>query len=122
MTRVVHFELGLPDPDSAIGFYEQVFDWKIEKWSGPQEYWQVTTGDEGTAGINGGLARSHDGQPRTVNTIGVPSVDEYVERVTQAGGGVEMPKAAIPGVGWIAYCTDPQGMLFGIFRDDPEAK
>ncbi len=102
MTRVVHFELNLPDPESATGFYEQVFDWKIEKWSGPQDYWLVTTGDEGTTGINGGLMRSDDGQPRTVNTVNVPSVDEYSERVTTAGGRVMMPKMAIPGVGWMA--------------------
>ena len=54
MDRVVHFELAAEDPERAAEFYRQAFGWVIKKWEGPTEYWLVTTGAEGEAGINGG--------------------------------------------------------------------
>jgi predicted enzyme related to lactoylglutathione lyase len=32
-----------------------------------------------------------------------------------------MPKFAIPGIGWQAYCLDTEGNLFGIHQLDPAA-
>jgi len=28
---------------------------------------------------------------------------------------------AIPGVGWLAYCVDPEGNAFGIMQQDAQA-
>jgi hypothetical protein len=47
-----------------------------------------------------------------VNTIGVESVDEFAAKVEASGGKVVLPKMAIPGVGWQAYCTDTEGNIF----------
>jgi predicted enzyme related to lactoylglutathione lyase len=41
--------------------------------------------------------------------------------VVANGGAVAVPKMAIPGVGWLAYCTDPEGNIFGLMQDDPNA-
>jgi hypothetical protein len=124
MPRVVHFELPAQDPERAAAFYSSVFGWKFQKWDGPMEYWMVITGEEGMPGINGGLMREDPNYPpRTpVNTVDVSSVDEYVAKITQAGGAVAVPKMAIAGVGYLAYCTDTEGVLFGIMQDDPSAK
>jgi hypothetical protein len=119
MNRPIHFELHTSVPDQSLAFFEKVFGWRTKKWEGPMEYWLLSTGDG--AGIDGGLMRSRDGQPRTVNTIEVSSVDEYVSKVSAAGGQVVVPKMAIPGVGYVAYCTDPGGVLFGIMHHDPHA-
>jgi predicted enzyme related to lactoylglutathione lyase len=43
MNRVIHFELGVDNPERAIGFYAQVFGWKVDQWGGPENYWLVTT-------------------------------------------------------------------------------
>ncbi|PWK13183.1 VOC family protein [Tumebacillus permanentifrigoris] len=121
--RVLHFEIHVEDPVKAGEFYKDVFGWKIESWGGGDEpYYLVSTGDENTPGINGGLMKSMDGQTRTVNSILVPDVDEYVAKVVAAGGTVALPKMPIPGVGYLAYLIDPQGVLFGITHMDPEAK
>jgi predicted enzyme related to lactoylglutathione lyase len=34
---------------------------------------------------------------------------------------VAVPKMAIPGVGWLAYCTDTEGNVFGLMQNDPNA-
>ena len=59
---------------------------------------------------------------RVVNTVDVPSVDEFTGKVTKSGGKVVAPKMAIPGMGYVAYCQDTEGNTFGIFQMDEKAK
>ena len=122
MPRVVHFEIEAEKPERAIKFYEEVFGWKVEKWKGPIEYWLITTGKEDEPGIDGGLERRTEAEPSTVNTIDVPSVDEYVKKVESNGGSIVRPKMAIPGVGWFAYFKDPEGNPFGMMERDESAQ
>lgn len=121
MPRVIHFDLVADDPERAAGFYQKVFKWKFEKWEGPFEYWMVTTGSSDEPGIDGGLSRRSETSTGTENTIGVDSVDDYVAKILASGGKVIRPKAAVPGVGWLAYCEDTEGNRFGIMQDDPKA-
>ena len=121
MPRVVHFEINAEKPEQLAKFYEEVFNWKFEKWKGPMDYWLIMTGEDET-GIDGGLARRTEAGAATVNTIGVPSIDEYIEKIKENNGTIIMPKQAIPGVGWTAYFKDPEGNFFGLMEDDPTAK
>lgn len=122
MPRVVHFEINVDDPERAIKFYRDVFEWEIKKWEGPIEYWLITTGPEDQPGIDGGLMRREDPSWATINTIDVPSVDDFLKKITEAGGKVITPKTAVPGVGYMAYCQDTEGNTFGIMQEDPSAK
>jgi predicted enzyme related to lactoylglutathione lyase/ketosteroid isomerase-like protein len=121
LNRVVHFEIGADDPERCAKFFTEVFGWQITKWDGPQPYWLCTTG-QGAAGINGGIMRHQDGKARTINTIEVESIEAAIERVKKAGGDVCVPKMPAPGVGWLAYCTDTEGGIHGVFVPDPAAK
>jgi uncharacterized protein len=127
MPRVVHFEIHAEDPERAIGFYQNLFDWKFQKWEGPMDYWLVTTGDNSQPGINGGLLKrmgAIDGCAviAYVCTIDVEALDAVVEKALSLGGQLALEKQAIPGVGWLAYCKDPEGNIFGMMQDDPQAK
>ncbi len=122
MYRVIHFELRTVEPERAAEFCKKVFGWKITKWAEPQENWLVETSPQDQPGINGDLMRHQDAQPRTVNTVAVPSVDEFAEKVAANGGTVVVPRMPIPGVGYLAYCQDTEGNLFGIHQEDPSAK
>ncbi|MDR3576548.1 MAG: VOC family protein [Anaerolineaceae bacterium] len=120
MSRVIHFEIGVDLPERAVLFYSEVFGWKIEKWQGPMDYWLIKTGQE-QPGIDGAILKREDGNFSTVNTIGVNSVDEYLERIVRMGGTVVAPKMPIPGMGYFAYCLDSEGNKFGIMETDPTA-
>lgn len=85
------------------------------------DYWLITTGKD-EPGIDGGLTKRTEGEANTVNTINVPSIDEYVEKIKENGGTIIMPKQAVPGVGWTAYFKDPEGNSFGLMEEDPIAK
>jgi uncharacterized protein len=124
VSRVVHFEFSADDPARAAAFFETVFGWRLEKWQGPFDYWMVSTAGPGEAeapGIDGGLGPRPQMSRAVVNPISVDDVDAALERVTAAGGVVAMPRTAIPGVGWNAYFTDPEGNLWGVYEDDPAA-
>jgi uncharacterized protein len=122
MPRVVHFEINSDDPERAVKFYQKVFGWKIEKWNGPVDYWLVNTGPKDQPGINGGITKRMNPQASTYNTVDVPSVDEFTKRIVESGGKVVVPRMAVPGVGYMAYCADTEGNVFGIMQEDPEAR
>ena len=122
MPRPIHFDLTVDNPERAMNFYRDIFGWKFEKWSGPMEYWMVTTGDEKEPGINGGLSKRSESAMPNMNTIGVSSVDKFSSMVQDKGGKVLMPKTPIPGIGWFATCQDTEGNIFGIIEEDRTAK
>jgi predicted enzyme related to lactoylglutathione lyase len=121
MPRPVHFEIPADDPEKAIGFYSTVFGWKFSKWDGPMEYWTISTGQAPEPGIDGGLMRRRDPNQPCVNTTGVENIDHTIEVVQSAGGLLVVPKMPIPGIGWLAYCKDPEGYIFGVMQNDPSA-
>jgi len=121
MSRIVHFEIPADDPERAIKFYEKVFDWQIEKWDGPIEYWLIMTGEEDKPGIDGGLARREDPTTGVENTIDVKDLDASLANVKANGGKVIRPRIAVPGVGWMAYIKDTEGNVFGLMESDLEA-
>ena len=118
MARVVHFEVPADDPDAVAKFYSEVFGWKIDKWEGPVDYWLVTTGEEGQAGINGAIMKRDGPQSSITNMIEVTSIDETVEKVTASGGEILAPKMPVPGVGYAAYFRDVEGNVFGLMQPD----
>ena len=121
MPRVVHFEISANNPEAQAHFYRSVFGWEITKWSGPQEYWFIKTGAADTPGIDGALFQPKETFAATVNTIQVESIDEVLDRLTTAGGSVVVEKHSIPGIGFQAYCKDPEGVLFGLHQPDSKA-
>jgi len=136
MNRIVHFEIHSLQPEKAATFYREVFGWDITEWvipgtTVPEEnrYWTVTTGPDAEPGINGGLvvrrtAKPAEGQPVNayVCTIAVASLGESIGRAQKAGGALAVPKMPIPGIGWLAYCKDPDGNIFGLLQEDRNAK
>jgi hypothetical protein len=125
MPRPVHFEFIAEDPERAARFWSEAFGWKVDKWNAEQPYWLVSTDGEGgdEPGIDGGIAdkRVFDLPGHTIVTLSVGSVDDAIARVEAAGGAVVAPKMAIPGVGWLAYCRDTEGTVFGTMEPDDSA-
>lgn len=127
MLRPVHFELYAEDLQRAKKFYETVFGWQFSKWEG-YDYWMIKTGSDSEKGIDGGMlprkgtVGENDPVIGYVNTIDVPNLDEYSEKVKAAGGINVVPKRAIPKMAYLAYFKDTEGNIFGMFESNPEAK
>ena len=121
MSRVVHFEVMADDPARAVEFYQKVFGWEVTKWDGPEDYWLTSTGTDDQPGINGGIMKSQ-GAPMAVNTIDVASVDDMAAKVEASGGKVVVPKTTVPGIGYMVYCLDTEGVMFGLMEMDTSAQ
>ena len=135
MNRVVHFEIHAAEPERAALFYRDVFGWEIKEWlvpgvDIPQEnrYWMVVTGSDDQPGINGGIVvrRGHapiegQGVNGFICTIDVASLEESINKAVKAGASLAIARMPIKGVGWLAYCKDPEGNIFGMMQPDENA-
>jgi predicted enzyme related to lactoylglutathione lyase len=45
-----------------------------------------------------------------------------VKEIQQAGGEILTPKMTVPAVGYMCYCKDTEGNVFGIMQTDLNAK
>lgn len=128
MNRPIHFEIQAENPERAIAFYKSLFGWTFTQWSG-QKYWLIATGDKATPGIDGGLMpRPFPGGPEAaahvnawVCTCDVADVDAMAKKAVDAGGTVVVPKMPVPSVGWLTYCKDTEGNIFGMMQMDASA-
>lgn len=124
MNRVVHFEINADNVERASKFYRAVFSWKIEPWGPPEYgYMHVETGDASSPGIDGGIWKGQGPRPpegarlNAFNcSIEVNNIDAILKQVKSEGGTVIREKAQIPGVGWLAMCTDTEGNTFGVMQ------
>jgi predicted enzyme related to lactoylglutathione lyase len=86
------------------------------------------TGDDADPGINGAIVRRQGERPQSgqavnafVCTVSVDDLDSTLEAATGAGAATALPRMAVPGVGWLAYVTDPEGNILGILEPDQSA-
>ncbi len=121
MPKVIHFEIPAEDPEIIRRFYEGVFGWKITQWKN-QPYWLVEAGAKKEWGINGAIYRKDETRQmdKTVNTIGVEDLEDYIKKVERSGGEIIGEIREIPEVGRFVYAKDPEGTLFGMLEPSEE--
>jgi uncharacterized protein len=131
MPTIVHFEIPSDDIERSRNFYNKLFGWDIEKWTGSMpataegmEYWLLSTvDDKGNKATTGGMMKRQSPQQQGItNYFDVKSVQEYSAKVEKLGGKVISPKQSLPGMGYIAICADTENNGFGIFEADQTAK
>lgn len=121
MPTIEHFDFAFDDADRAQRFYKDVFGWGMQKWSNPKEpdmdYWYFDTSDDkGNKGITGGMMKRQDPSHSITNYVTVPSIDEHIRIIEQAGGKIIIPKTEIPDMGYFAIFTDTENNTLGLFE------
>jgi len=130
MPTIVHFDIPSDDIERSKKFYNDLFGWKFDKWSGSDsmpegmEYWLISTvDDKGNKALGGGMGKRQSPQQQGItNFFDVKSIQEYSARVEQLGGKIISPKMPVPGMGYMAMCTDTENNGFGIVEADQTAK
>ncbi|MFI5041105.1 MAG: VOC family protein [Acidimicrobiales bacterium] len=120
MSKIVHFEIPVDDPDRASAFYRDVLGWEISGF-GEQPYWLVRAGADDEPGANGALIGRGEVHQSPILIAGVEDIDDALSRIRQGGGQVVQGKLPIPGVGWSAYVLDSEGNTIGLFQADASA-
>jgi len=123
MNKVVHFEIPYEDKDRATSFYKTVFGWGIEDM--PEMNYTIARSvetDENhipkeSGAINGGFYKRKEGVATgPVLVIDVPSIDEHIKKVEEAGGSSVMPKVKVGDMGLYAQVKDTEGNIIGIWE------
>jgi hypothetical protein len=120
---VVHWELMSKEPEKISEFYAKIFGWKVQHR--PElNYRIVETGAK--EGINGGIVKPDREGPWPGNQLFYVLVDDlaaYCRKIADAGGRIHVEEQEIPGMGWLALFTDPEGRMNGLFKPKmPAAK
>lgn len=121
--RFVWYDLLTTDLDAAMQFYGEVTGWshKDAGMAGPP-YHLISAGDRQI----GGVLELTDEMcamgvtPCWLGHIYVDDIDAALIKLQSLGGAVHRGKTPIPGVGWFAVVTDPQGAGFHLFQNAPE--
>jgi predicted enzyme related to lactoylglutathione lyase len=113
---LVHFEINTRDAKRAKTFYTKVFGWKYKESEIPGVEYYLIDG----ATPNGAINPQTDPSPAKPPTIyfATDDIDASLKKVRESGGSAD-EKQAIPGQGWFAACTDPDGNAFSLYENDP---
>lgn len=123
MPKLTHFEIAADDIERAVDFYKNVFGWDVDPdEDSPDEYWLISPKDDEVQ-ITGGIVQRFSNFDSTTNTYEVTSIDGFARRVVDAGGKViEEAPITLAGVGYVHYCEDSEGNVFGIIQYDEHAR
>lgn len=110
-------ELSTTDVAAAKAFYSQALGWALQDLeNGGMRYTIAKQGEREVAGI---MALPDDDRGMTPAWgcfVTVDDVDARVARATALGAKLHKGPLDIPGVGRIAYLTDPQGAMLALIR------
>jgi len=119
--QIAHVEIPADEPDRAQRFYGELFGWQFRAMPEYEDYFLFTAGD-GDGSVGGAIGKRNVSAPNQVrNYISVDSIDDAVAQVPGLGGTVTEPKQEVPGQGWFAVCTDPEGNEFALWQSTAPA-
>jgi predicted enzyme related to lactoylglutathione lyase len=96
---VVHFEIGAAEDEPLVKFYGELFGWRLRTVPGVG-YTLVDTA--GGAGINGGIGRSHTGQPWSTFYVEVDDPQAVLDKAGSLGATTVQPVTELPGMATFA--------------------
>lgn len=111
-----HIEIPTMSVERAKRFYGKVFGWTFQDV--PQLNYTLYQTKEG--GLGGGLFNPPPGIPRQiVNYLLVNEIEPALAQIEEHGGRTVTGKMQVPGAGWFALAADPDGNVFGIWKNAP---
>ncbi len=122
MNKVSHFHIPADDMERVKTFYSSIFGWKIEESN--KHYQMVTTTpiDESgrpkeLGGINGALYKRESPEDTLSIVIRVPSIDDYLKKIEEAGGKIKTKKTPAGNIGFHAEFYDTENNIIGLWEE-----
>lgn len=120
----MHFHIPVDDMARAKKFYKNIFGWEMKETGMGMDFQLVTTtptDEEGMplepGGINGGLYKRERPEQTQSVVINVPSIDDYLKKIENAGGRVIQQKMPVEDFGFYAMIADTEGNAIGLWED-----
>jgi predicted enzyme related to lactoylglutathione lyase len=120
---VVHFEIIGTEPEKLRDYYADLFGWEYDTGgpvaeavseAGNYGFVSQDATNDGT-GIPGGVGGGADYKGHVIFYVGVPNVEEALQKAEDLGGSRQMgPEQAPGGDLVVGHFTDPEGHLIGL--------
>lgn len=110
-TPVVHFLIGGKDAARLTGFYEGIFDWKVDPEGGGIDGHDKDDG----FGISGNIIPTRH-EPFVAIYVRVVDPQATLDEVVQRGGRVLRGVTDTPGQATTALFADPEGNVIGLAK------
>lgn len=110
---IVHVEFSATDREKAGKFYSDLFGWEIQHM--PEFNYTTFRSDEN---LGGGINTASDEYPlgTVVFYVGTEDIEASLAKAESLGGKTILPKMEVPGMGWLAMFTDPDGNKIGLWK------
>ncbi|MYW62777.1 VOC family protein [Streptomyces sp. SID8379] len=108
-------DLGTPDLDGAIAFYDGLFGWTFRS-AGPEYGGYGTFHLDGKAVAGGMTVTADQGSPAWSIYFKTADADATAKAVEQAGGTAHLQPMDVGDLGRMAILADPAGATFGIWQ------
>jgi uncharacterized protein len=110
-------QLNTSDPEAAIAFYTELFDWTTEAPEGGEGAFWSFKNSEGW--LNGGVSElpPGDAPPNWTPFFASADLKRHEARVTELGGAALSPILPVP-AGELIVAHDDQGAVFGLFAGE----
>jgi predicted enzyme related to lactoylglutathione lyase len=108
-----HVEWVVTDLDRAKAFLGGLFSWTFEDLGEGYSLFRTSEGP------GGGLEKADAVTPAVASPqvyVHVADIDATAARAKELGGGVAIERTEIPGIGWHARITDPDGNPIGLWQ------
>jgi len=116
-SELCHFEVMTSDVERAKAFYATVLNWQFDDESMPG-YALVNPGQDPSGAM---FAKPDDAPTPCMNVyFNTDDIDATLEKVEANGGKTLVKKTVIPGAGYFAMFTDPDGIVIGIMKPNEQ--
>jgi uncharacterized protein len=117
---VVHFEIIGRDPAKLRSYFGELFGWEFHTGDAATETvselgnYGFVDGSTTGNGINGGVGGGAGFEGRVLFYVGVPDVEDALQKAEKLGGKRVLGPEGTPGVIVVGQFTDPEGHLIGV--------
>jgi len=107
--NVVHIEIPTRNPEETVKFYQELFDWKIERF--PEMHYTTWDASEGP---RGGFS---EGSPAGEVLVHINSddIEADLKKAKSLGASIVREKTEIPNIGWWGVFKDPTGNMIALY-------
>ena len=114
--EIVHLEIPADDTGASREFWGSLFGWQFESFPGPSEYHMTRIADA----QGGAITNMEPGKKGMRAYFDVDDVNAGAAKVKELGGSAGDPMP-VPGMGWFAILSDPEGNPFALWQQDKAA-
>ncbi len=113
MHHITHVEIPAKDLKRAKDFYGKIFGWSFQDFG--RDYTLFRPPDGGTGGGIYKVKTMPTKSPVRAY-VEVEDIDAKLKEIKAARGKVVAPKEEVPGHGWYAVFSDPQGCALSLWQ------